>query len=128
MWWTNWTIPVAYTPEQIRDTSDIPDHAKKLFKGRKMMYPCMKMIDATSIYIKGSIFDLRSIPTWHRSRICLVGDAAHAVTPPPLFTASPPLTSGLPQFRPRGLVGIGRYIPPRVDVDTFQSSTAGRLC
>ena len=79
MWWTNWTISEAYTPEQIRDTSDIADHAKKLFQGRKMMHPCMEMIDATSISFKGSIFDLRSIPTWHRSRVCLIGDAAHTV-------------------------------------------------
>jgi FAD-dependent urate hydroxylase len=82
MWWTNWTIPEPYTPEQIRDTSDIADHAKKLFEGRKMMYPCMEMIDATSIYIKASIYDIRSLPKWHKSRICLIGDAAHAVAPP----------------------------------------------
>lgn len=95
MWWTNWTIPEAYTPEQIRDTSDIADHARKLLKGRKMMYPCMEMIDATSVYIKASIYDIRSLPTWHKSRICLIGDAAHAVAPKhpasPSNIRSPPI-------------------------------------
>lgn len=81
MWWTNWVIPREYTPEETRDTSDVKDHALKLFKDRGMMYPCMEMIDATSFYIKQSVFDICSLPSWHSSRVCLIGDAAHAVYP-----------------------------------------------
>ena len=79
MWWTNWTIPHPYTPEEKRDASDVRDKAMQLFEGRDMMYPCMEMIKASSIYIKQSIFDIRSLPSWHKSRVCLIGDAAHAV-------------------------------------------------
>lgn len=79
MWWTNWVIPEEYTPEQMRDTSDVKAHAIKLFADRKMMYPCMELINATSLYIKQSIFDIRSLPAWSKSRACLIGDAAHAV-------------------------------------------------
>lgn len=82
MWWTNWTIPHEYTPAEIRDTSDVHDHAVSLFKDRGMMYPCMEMIDASSLYIKQSIIDVLSLPSWHKSRVCLIGDAAHAVPSP----------------------------------------------
>ena len=83
MWWTNWVIPREYTPEEIRDPSDVKDHAIKLFSDRNMMYPCMELIHASSIYVKQSIFDIRSLPSWYNSRACLIGDAAHAVLIPP---------------------------------------------
>jgi FAD-dependent urate hydroxylase len=81
MWWTNWVIPREYTPDEIRDTSDINDMALELFKDRKLMFPCRELIDKTTIWAKASIFDIRSLPSWHKSRICLIGDAAHAVCP-----------------------------------------------
>jgi hypothetical protein len=86
MWWTNWVLTQAYTPEEIRDTSDVHDHAINLFKDRGMMYPCFELVDATSIYVKQNIFDILSLPSWHKSRICLVGDAAHAVPHAPHST------------------------------------------
>jgi hypothetical protein len=86
MWWTNYVIEKEYTPEEIRDPSDVHDHALKLFKDRGMFYPCMEMINASSIYLKANIYDILSLPAWHRSRICLIGDAAHAVLPIP-YTA-----------------------------------------
>ena len=79
MWWTNSGVSREYTSEEIRDPSDVHDKAIELFKDRRMMYPCLEMINATSIYLKQNIFDIRSLPSWHKSRICLIGDAAHAV-------------------------------------------------
>ena len=81
MWWTNWVIATEYTPEEIRDTSDVSKKAMELFKDRSMMYPCVEMINATSFYVKQNIFDILSLPSWHKSRVCLIGDAAHAVIP-----------------------------------------------
>ena len=80
MWWTNWVLTQEYTPDEIRDTSDVHDHVMNLFKDRRMMYPCFELVNATSIYVKQNIFDILSLPSWHKSRICLIGDAAHAVT------------------------------------------------
>src|SRR6266496_1870334 len=80
MWWTNWVLTQEYTPEEIRDTSDVQDHAMNLFKDRGMMYPCLELVNAASIYVKQNIYDILSLPSWHKSRICLIGDAAHAVT------------------------------------------------
>ena len=44
---------------------------------------CNQLIDATveSEIIRNDINDLRSLKNWHKSRICLIGDAAHATTP-----------------------------------------------
>ena len=86
MWWTNWVIPQAYTPEEMRDPSDVRDHAMKLFKDRGLMFPCVELINATTIYLKQSIFDILSLPSWHKSRICLIGDAAHAVSSPSILS------------------------------------------
>jgi 2-polyprenyl-6-methoxyphenol hydroxylase-like FAD-dependent oxidoreductase len=83
MWWTNWTIPKEYTHAEIRDTSDVQSKAMEMFKGR-LMYPGEALIQATSLFLKASIFDIKSLPSWYKSRICLIGDAAHAVFTPPL--------------------------------------------
>jgi 2-polyprenyl-6-methoxyphenol hydroxylase-like FAD-dependent oxidoreductase len=91
MWWTNWVIPNEYTPEEIRDTSDVCEKAMELFKDRNTMYPCIEMINASSFLVKQNIFDILSLPSWHKSRVCLIGDAAHAVLPP----SATSLTSGV---------------------------------
>jgi 2-polyprenyl-6-methoxyphenol hydroxylase-like FAD-dependent oxidoreductase len=81
MWWTNWAVPKEYTAEEVRESSDVYDNAMRLFKGRGLMFPCYELMDATSMFIKLSILDIRSLPSWHKSRVCLIGDAAHAVHP-----------------------------------------------
>jgi len=79
MWWTNWVLPREYTPDEIRDTSDIKAHSLELFQDRELMFPCRELIDRTSVWVKASIFDIRSLPSWYKSRVCLIGDSAHAV-------------------------------------------------
>ena len=106
MWWTNWTVPKEYTAEEVRDPSDVYDNAMKLFKDRPLMYPCQELMDATHLFIKQSIYDIRNLPSWHKSRVCLIGDSAHAVS-----THLPTsLILGVTQFRSRGFVGIGGYV------------------
>jgi 2-polyprenyl-6-methoxyphenol hydroxylase-like FAD-dependent oxidoreductase len=45
--------------------------------------PATELIDATddAAILRTDICDLRPIPTWHRGRVVLLGDAAHATTP-----------------------------------------------
>ncbi|MDH2390818.1 FAD-dependent monooxygenase [Streptomyces sp. HNM0663] len=55
---------------------------KLLDKHRDDHHPVSAIIDSTSDGIIGyPIYDMLSIPTWHRERVCLVGDAAHATSP-----------------------------------------------
>jgi len=81
MWWTNWASERPLTPEEIRDNSDVCKFALDMFEGRKLIYPARELIAATQIYIKASIFDIQTLPSWHTERVCLIGDAAHAVKP-----------------------------------------------
>lgn len=90
MWWTNWTTDKPFTPDELRDTSDVKSHTLELFKDRQLMYPCIELINSSFIYLKNSVYDIQTLPTWHKSRICLIGDAAHAVLPLPLFNPQLP--------------------------------------
>ncbi|GAA5220262.1 FAD-dependent monooxygenase [Membranihabitans marinus] len=36
---------------------------------------------ASTQIIRGDLFDLKRLPTWHLGSVCLLGDAAHAMTP-----------------------------------------------
>jgi hypothetical protein len=123
MWWTNWVTPREYTPEEIRDTSDVKESALKLFKDRIMMFPCFELIDATSIWMKQSIFDLLSLPSWHKSRVCLIGDAAHAVS-----SIIALLIIGFPKFWSRCFVGNGRYFVTCSSSDSKRGPATRGVC
>lgn len=44
--------------------------------------PIQQIIRGTEATIgRWAIYDLPSLPTWHRGRVCLLGDAAHATSP-----------------------------------------------
>jgi 2-polyprenyl-6-methoxyphenol hydroxylase-like FAD-dependent oxidoreductase len=43
--------------------------------------PVEALIAATSNLLRMNVYDVRSLPTWHRGRVTLIGDAAHAVSP-----------------------------------------------
>ncbi|WP_431985035.1 FAD-dependent monooxygenase [Streptomyces qinglanensis] len=53
-----------------------------LERHRKDHYPVPQLIEDTADGIIGyPIYDMPSLPTWHKGRVCLVGDAAHATSP-----------------------------------------------
>jgi 2-polyprenyl-6-methoxyphenol hydroxylase-like FAD-dependent oxidoreductase len=43
--------------------------------------PVEPLIRATESWLRTPIFDVPSLPTWHRGRAVLIGDAAHAMSP-----------------------------------------------
>ena len=44
--------------------------------------PALSLIDATpKVFAGWNTYDLPSVPTWHRDRMIIVGDAAHATSP-----------------------------------------------
>ena len=46
-------------------------------------YPVPALLAATpeAAIIRNEVLDLPALPAWHRGRVCLIGDAAHATTP-----------------------------------------------
>ncbi|MFD9226158.1 FAD-dependent monooxygenase [Streptomyces sp. NPDC060064] len=55
---------------------------KLLTKHRRDHHPVSAIIESTESGILGyPIYDMLSIPKWHKDLVCLVGDAAHATSP-----------------------------------------------
>lgn len=56
--------------------------SRLLERHRKDHHPVSAIIDSTASGIIGyPIYDMLTLPLWHRGRVCLVGDAAHATSP-----------------------------------------------
>lgn len=43
--------------------------------------PIPSLISYSTNVLQLNVYDIRSLPTWHRGRVVLIGDAAHAVSP-----------------------------------------------
>jgi 2-polyprenyl-6-methoxyphenol hydroxylase-like FAD-dependent oxidoreductase len=43
--------------------------------------PVEELIAKTPKFMMGNVHDIQSLPKWHRNRVVLIGDAAHAVSP-----------------------------------------------
>jgi 2-polyprenyl-6-methoxyphenol hydroxylase-like FAD-dependent oxidoreductase len=64
----------AQTDEELR--------ADLLARHRGAAPPVEALIRATAAFVTvGNIYDVAPLPTWHRGRVGLSGDAAHAVSP-----------------------------------------------
>jgi len=73
---------VKTAPENGDDeTKDIKKYLKKEFKDFKG--PVQELIEATPDFMirRIDLHDLPGAKKWHQSKICLIGDAAHAATP-----------------------------------------------
>lgn len=51
------------------------------FRGFAYPVPAILAAATESAIIKNDVLDLDPLPHWHRGRLCLIGDAAHATTP-----------------------------------------------
>ena len=80
IWW--FANPLQRTREDVSqlDTGELRDWLTGLVAGDKT--PMASIISASPDIIRPySTFDFPSIPRWHRGRMVLVGDAAHAASP-----------------------------------------------
>ncbi|MDR0230040.1 MAG: FAD-dependent monooxygenase [Flavobacteriaceae bacterium] len=59
------------------DTSEVRDH---LFDCHPLVQEIIKQTAREAIF-KDKIYDLSLLNEWHKDKICLIGDAAHATTP-----------------------------------------------
>jgi 2-polyprenyl-6-methoxyphenol hydroxylase-like FAD-dependent oxidoreductase len=81
MWWSNLPRDMPYTAEELKSLS--PDVLRRQLQQRYAGYyePIPSLIARTKNIIALNVFDIQSLPSWHRGRVMLIGDAAHAVSP-----------------------------------------------
>ncbi|MCE9597028.1 MAG: FAD-dependent monooxygenase [Spirochaetia bacterium] len=81
LWWANMMAETPFTAEQISSI----DHAaarEELLKRFGTYYaPIPSLIAKTPKILRQNTYDIQSLPFWHKGRVVLIGDAAHAVSP-----------------------------------------------
>ncbi len=83
IWW--FANPPQDTEPDPNDLAAIPSEQWRaqlveLFTGDRL--PALEIIGATEEILSGwSTYDFPTVPTWHRGRMIIIGDAAHAVSP-----------------------------------------------
>ncbi|WP_416967568.1 FAD-dependent monooxygenase [Streptomyces sp. 4F14] len=81
-WFENYHEPVEPGRGETERTSHDEWQKRLLLRHRKDHHPVSAIIDSTPGGIIGyPIYDMMTLPTWHRGKVCLVGDAAHATSP-----------------------------------------------
>jgi len=81
MWWTNLFRDREFTPSELRSVN--ADEVRRELSERFGGYhaPIPTLVGRTSEYVLMNATDVQSLPAWHRGRVMLIGDAAHAVSP-----------------------------------------------
>jgi len=81
MWWANLPRQTPYSEDDYKFLSPavLCDQLMERFGG--YCEPIPSLIARTPEIMALNIFDIQSLPRWHRDRVILIGDAAHAVSP-----------------------------------------------
>ena len=81
MWWSNLPREKELTREELAVLSleSIKKEMLAIYHGYHQ--PIESLISNTQSPLKLNIGDIRSLPKWHKGRVLLIGDAAHAVSP-----------------------------------------------
>ncbi|QJB41372.1 FAD-dependent monooxygenase [Chitinophaga oryzae] len=81
MWWSNLPSDVPFTKEELDSTT--VEEVKSLMQDRYKNYhaPIPALIAHTEKVLKVNVSDIASLSSWHKGRVLLIGDAAHAVSP-----------------------------------------------
>ncbi len=81
MWWSNLWRKREFSHDELTNLDQRAIQDELLQRYRGYHEPIASLIGTTSSILRMNIYDILSLPTWHRRRVALIGDAAHAVSP-----------------------------------------------
>jgi 2-polyprenyl-6-methoxyphenol hydroxylase-like FAD-dependent oxidoreductase len=81
MWWSNLWREKELTTEELNDLSIEAVKQEMLSMYRGYHDPIQRLITHTGPPVKLNVYDIQTIPAWHKGRVVVIGDAAHAVSP-----------------------------------------------
>jgi 2-polyprenyl-6-methoxyphenol hydroxylase-like FAD-dependent oxidoreductase len=81
MWWSNLFREREFTREELERLDVEAVKGEMLDRFRGYHSPVGALISHTTSLLQLNVYDIPSLPTWHRGRVALIGDAAHAVSP-----------------------------------------------
>jgi 2-polyprenyl-6-methoxyphenol hydroxylase-like FAD-dependent oxidoreductase len=80
-WWSHLPQETEPARQALQEISDDEMRARILAAFRGWHRPIEALISATPIVTRTAIYDVPTLPAWHRGRVMLLGDAAHAMSP-----------------------------------------------
>ncbi len=81
LWWTNLFRDRELAREALEHTRAETLKAELAERFGAYHAPIPALIAGADTVLQLNVYDMPSLPTWHRGRIALIGDAAHAVSP-----------------------------------------------
>lgn len=81
LWWSNLFRPREFSHDELTcfDRGEIQAELLTRYKGYHQ--PVEALIKNTDTLLRVNVYDIQSLPAWHKGRVLLIGDAAHAVSP-----------------------------------------------
>ena len=80
VWWSYVPYPEESIKTELKNISD-EQWTKKLLEFHKDDTQIRRFIKMSRDYVKIPIYSIPHLDTWHKGRVCLIGDAAHATSP-----------------------------------------------
>jgi 2-polyprenyl-6-methoxyphenol hydroxylase-like FAD-dependent oxidoreductase len=81
MWWSNLPRELPYSEEELKALTADVLRTQMLQRYSGYSEPVPSLITKSADIMALNIFDIQSLPRWHKGRVMLIGDAAHAVSP-----------------------------------------------
>ncbi len=80
VWWSYVPYPEESIKTELKNISD-EQWTKKLLEFHKEDDQIKRFIKMSRDYVKIPIYSIPHLDKWHKGRVCLIGDAAHATSP-----------------------------------------------
>jgi 2-polyprenyl-6-methoxyphenol hydroxylase-like FAD-dependent oxidoreductase len=81
-WWNGMSYPQEQSREELEKISNEQWQSDLINLYKEDHDVVKELINATSEnFLKYPIYEMPSIETWHKNNVCLIGDAAHAISP-----------------------------------------------